>query len=342
MMATFYLSDRWEIVQARCAETGRSEEQAARDVLGLGLDEIGRLAAQRWGLPAGLVNTLRDVAPRPVGEPLGHADWLATVATLSTRCAEALSADDLSSAERLSVLANDYAEMLGLEGLQVLTAVDAAQHSAAEEDSVVVRPAKRSAPVMPPQLQQPSGKPNDAALILARGVADMRDASKSASTGQLITMALETVYQGLGFGRAIAFLRNQEQSRYAARICFGEGVQELLPRLVFDVAYQPDVFHAALANDKIIFVENAQDSNFLTKVPRWWKETLPTARSFMVLPLTVNRQPVGFIYGDWDLSYPPAKIDAAEIEPLNELRTLVMRGVEQRRQTEPSWAGRML
>lgn len=147
-------------------------------------------------------------------------------------------------------------------------------------------------------------------------------------------MALETVYQGLGLARAIVFLRSHEREQYLARMCFGEGVQELMPRLQFDDAYQPDVFHAALANDKMILVENAQAPGFVNKLPRWWKEVLPTARSFLVLPLTVNHQPAGFIYGDWDRSVSIVKIDAAEIPPLNELRSLVIHAVEERRRLD--------
>jgi HD-like signal output (HDOD) protein len=347
MMAIFYLSDRWQLVQARCAETGGSEEEVTHEVLGLSLDDIGRRAGETWSLPAGLINTLRDMPPKPVGEPIDHADWLAAVSTLSSRCASALHADNATGSEELVKLADDYADMLGLDVSQVLTAVDTAERTAAEENLVVVRPAKRvgSGDVEPhrkPVTAPASGKPIDAAMILIRGVADIRDALQTASTSQLMTMALEIVYQGLGFSRAVVFLRDRGKGQYAARMCFGENVQELMPRLVFNDAYQPDVFHAALANDKMIFVENAQDPGFINKVPRWWREALPTVRSFTVLPLTVNRQPVGFIYGDWDISRPAAKIEPAEITPLNELRSLVMKAVEQSRHAEPSWTQRLL
>jgi HD-like signal output (HDOD) protein len=350
MMATFYLPDRWQLVQERCAGLDVSEHDAVREVLGLGLDDIGRQAAEQWGLPAGLISTLQDVPPKPVGEPLDHSDWLAAVSTLSSRCADALCAEDDTSADRVIRLAENYAEMLGLEPAQLVTAVDSAQRTAASEDSVVVRPLRpiESDDAAAHEIRQeraaarnPVGKPPNATHILTQGVADIRGAAQSASTSQLMTMALETVYQGLGFSRAIAFLRDQEQAQYVARMCFGEGVQELLPRLVFGDAYQPDVFHAALANDKMIFVENALDAGFVNKVPRWWRDTLPSARSFMVLPLTINRQPAGFIYGDWDLSVPVARIEQAEVVSLNELRMLVVRAVEDRRLHEPAWARRI-
>jgi HD-like signal output (HDOD) protein len=341
MMVAFYLRDNWLEVQAHCKKNSVDDSQGALEILGLGFDDIGRRAAQQWGLPAGLIETLQDVPPKPVGEPLEHNDWLGAVSTLSTHCANALSNGGGAADAVLSRLAGSYADMLGLDASQILTAVDTAQQTAADEDAVVVRPVRRddskknnSSPMI--------GKPVDAAAILARGVIDMRDVLDSASASQLMSMALETVYQGLGFCRAIAFLRHPEKSRYAAHMCFGKGVQELLSRLVFGDAYQPDVFHAALSNDKMIFVENAQDPAFINKVPRWWKDALPTVRSFMVLPLTINRHPVGFIYGDWDISKPVAKIEPPEIVPLNELRTMVTRALEQRRHSELSWARRIL
>ena len=181
------------------------------------------------------------------------------------------------------------------------------------------------------------GKPADAAQQLVRGVTEMRGAAGSASTAQLLGMAVETVFKGLGFSRTVAFLRNPDRARYVARMMLGDGLQEMAARLAFDDGYQPDVFHAALANDKMIFIENAQDPNFLNKLPRWWKEALPTVQGFMVLPLTVNRRPIGLIYADWDRSLPSARIDYQEVVPLDQLRVLIVRAIEQRRQVDPTW-----
>jgi HD-like signal output (HDOD) protein len=334
MMTAFYLPDRWQQVQDHCAKTGLDEENAAFEVLGIGLIEIGRLVAQEWGLPKRLANTLTDLPPTAASEPLDHGDWLAAISTLSSQCAKTLSEDSDGAAEEIEALAGQYAGMLGLQPSQVLSAVSEAKNVAAEENLAILRPGRHAEAPEPLQPPQPVGKPLNSAVILARGVADMRDAARSASTGQLITMALEAIYQGLGFSHAIAFLRNQEKSHYAARMCFGEGLQELMPRLVFDDAFQPDVFHAALGSDKMVFADHAQDPAFIRKVPRWWREAFPTTRSFMILPLTVNRQPVGLFYGAWDMSLPPAKIEREDVAPLNDLRSLVILAMENRRRIE--------
>lgn len=340
MMVAFYLPESWQQIQKRGVEMRLREEAVAAEVLGLGLDEVARLAAKRWGLPASLSDTLHDVSPESAEAPLEHAEWLAAVATLSSRCAEALHEEGDAATARLSVLAADYAGLLGLEAQQALAAVAAGRQNLLEDNAAVAAPSRSSAERQ--DLQHQGGKPAESVEILTRGVADMRGAAKSASTGQLLTMALEIVYQGLGFSRAVVFLHDRDKGQYNARMCFGDGVQELLSRMAFGDAYQPDVFHAALANDKIVFVENAQAPSFMNKVPQWWKTSLPTVRSFMVVPMVVNRQPIGFIYGDWDLASPAARVEAHEIEQLNELRLLVVHEVEQRRQAEPSWARRML
>ncbi|HZW12965.1 MAG TPA: HDOD domain-containing protein [Noviherbaspirillum sp.] len=335
MMAVFYLSDRWPQMQVRSAELG-DENEAAREIFGLSLDDIGRQVAQQWSLPSGVVNTLRKVPPRPVSEPLDHGDWLAVVSTLSSRCADALSSTDDAASMKVSALAAGYADMLGLPMSELVAAIDAGHRAAAEEELGGVRGAKSGASAR--RAPAPvTGKPADAATILRRGVADMRGGLRSASTGQLMSMALETVYQGLGFRRTVAFVRDRERGQYVAHLGLGDGVHDLLPRLAFSDAYQPDVFHAAMVNDKMVFVENALNPAFANKVPRWWKETFPSVRSFMVLPLTVNRQALGFLYGDWDVSQPGATIEQTEIAPLDALRTLLTRTIAERRQVEPSW-----
>lgn len=331
MMATFYLSDMWSLAQAHDAGSGAGHDRAVRDVFGLGLDELSRAVARQWGLPPTLIESLRDVPPYRTEEPLEHVDWLAAMSTMSVRCAALLCEGDGGHEDLLEIV-NGYADMLGMEPEAMMAAIDLARKSAAE-DAVTLPP-----DAAPAGESVPGAKPADSALILARGVTDLREATAGASTGQLMTMALETVYQGLGLTRAIAFLRDPVRGAYVARMYFGEEMQELMPRLSFDDAYRPDVFHAALAHDKMIFVDNAQDPAFNSKLPRWWRDAVPASvHCFMVLPLTVNRQPAGFLYGDWDGEKAVARLEPSEIAPLNELRTLMAQALERRRHDRTGW-----
>lgn len=344
LMVSFYLPEQWVQVQALLAQKNIPENEAAREILGLGLDEIGRAIGKRWGLPNGLVDSLKDMPPRIAPgishEPLEHTDWLAAVSTMSTRCAGVLCVEGEVVVADLANIAENYADMLGLDAEFVLQAIENAQIIAANElllenEGVSIGDEKK-------QLPLPLGKPADSIQILRRGVGDMGDgATSNTNTGQLMTVALETVYQGLGLSRAIAFLRNHEEGQYIARMSFGDDAEELLPRLRFNDAYQPDVFHAALANDKMIFVADAQAPGFINKLPRWWRDELSTSRSFMILPLMLNFHPVGFIYGDWSASLPTAEIAPNEVVLLDELRALMVTAIERRSHAEPSWARAM-
>ena len=338
MVTVFYLPEHWSQIQEE-VEKGIAEEAAAHEVLGLTLDELGRMMAKRWGFPPSLINSMQNLPPRPMDEPLTHSDWLAAVSTMSTTCADVICVAGPEATHDLSAIASGYTEMLGMDTEQLLGAINTAQETVKEE-AVVSKPertavARKAASATP---LKPSAKEVRKELSqLAKGVADMQGISSSANSAQMATMALETLYKGLGLSRAIAFLRSPDQTRYLPRLCFGEGTQELIPHLAFNSAYQPDVFHAALANDKIIFVEHAQAPNFVSKLPRWWRDNFPTTRSFIVLPLTLKRHSIGFMYGDWDRSLPEFKRETLEIPALETLRTMVAQAIEQRRKVEPNW-----
>jgi HD-like signal output (HDOD) protein len=341
MMVTFYLPEQWETLQ-QAGGAGR-EEDAAPAVLGVTLEEIGRATAEHWGLPKNLVAGMRTIAPATVDvpavhavvpEPLSHADWLAALSTLSAQCAEALWADDEASALRVRALVDGFAPLLGVDTGRVLDAVERARTLAAVELTVapLARPAEKQARIDAAKRQRAAG-----AQLLIDGVADMRDAAGTLGAGQMVALALETMQQGLVFSRAFAFLRQHREHRYVARLGIGADARAMLPALAFDDTYTPDVFHAALTSDRVIFIENAHEPKFMSKLPQWWLTNLADARCFVILPLCSQGQPAGFIYGEWRSDVPPLQLSQAEFALLNDLRGIVVRTME-RRITEPSLA----
>ncbi|MBI3229258.1 MAG: GAF domain-containing protein, partial [Burkholderiales bacterium] len=168
--------------------------------------------------------------------------------------------------------------------------------------------------------------------ILRHGITDMGDVTATATPSQMMAMALETVYQGLGLKRAVAFMHNYKDGKYVGKISFGAGMHAMVPHLVFDESRHPDVFHAALASDKIIFIEHAKEHDFAAKLPHWWLATLQTAQSFIIVPLALAGHPAGFIYGDWMDEVAPFVLTENEYLLLNEVRARVVHSLERRRQ----------
>ncbi len=331
MMMTFYMPERWHELQRAADQEGRNIDDIAPGMLGLTMEEIGHAAALHWGLPGTLVNGMRKVAPPAPGAEVSTADWIAGLSTMSALCAESLWHDDPDGTAVVQQLTVAYSAMLGVEPDNLMHAIEQAKVVAAADLTIapLSRPAERRAKALAKTRQRAAGN-----KILLSGLADMRDMLETANPGQMVQIALETVYKGLDFSRAVAFVRNRKENQYTAKISFGEGSRELLPALSFDDAYEPNVFHAALNSDRVIFIENARDAKFAAKLPLWWKSSLSEARSFVILPLSANGQPAGFLYGDWDDSFPPIQLSQTEFSLLNDMRALVVKAVERRHKQE--------
>ena len=329
MLVTFYLPEHWTRL-CEVAQAG-GEEAAAPAVLGLPLVEIGRAAAQRWGMPRNLLSAMRVIDPDREGAEVSHERWLASVATMASQCAGPLWADEPAANEVVRTLAGRFSRLVGVDADGIMAAVAKAR-TAASNDLVL-------APLARPQDKR-SKADEEARCRLERinamqsGVSDMRDVLATASPGQMMTMALETVYKALAFRRAVAFLRNRREKAYSARMGFGDGVRELLPAMSFPDTYEPDVFHAALDSDRVILIDNAHDPKFAARLPIWWKDTLAAAPAFIILPVCVHGEPAGFLYGEWDRKEAPASLGQEDFGLLNDIRALVSRSVERRQQMD--------
>jgi HD-like signal output (HDOD) protein len=332
MMVTFYLPEHWVLLQQQAGAQGRiPEDAAAREHLGLSLEQIGRATAEHWGLPRNLIAGMRRVEPGERTEGFGHDDWLAALGTMSSQCAESLWHGDEAGALEVQRLAADFSAMLGVDAEHIVGAVEKAKVEAAADLSIAPLanpPEKRARNAAATRMRESGNK------ILTSGVADMCDAVGSATPGQMMSMAIETAYHGLSFTRAFGFLRSRREGGYSAKIGLGDGAKALLPKLRFDDSYEPNVFFAALGSDRVIFIENARDPKFASKLPGWWKGTLGEGHCFVIIPLCTHGEPVGFIYGDWDDRFPSVYLSQTEFSLLNELRALVVTAVERRQQVE--------
>lgn len=327
MMLAFYMNDYWSRLQAQAG--AGNEAAAAPAMLGLTLEQVGQAAAERWGLPSHLVQAMRTLEPPEPGAEVSRADWMAGLCTLSSRCAESLWHDDAAGAARVGELVGRYAGMLGVEADGLAAAVGKARAIAAADLSIapLSQPAERREAAQTTDLLRAAGN-----RTLVSGLADMRGALDTASPGQMVSMALETIYKSFHCARAVAFARNHKERRYGARMTLGDGVRAALPLMEFGEADEANVFHAAMNSGRVIFIEHAREPKFAAMLPQWWKNTLPGARSFVILPLSANGLPTGFIYGDWDDKSPAAHLNQTEFNLLNDMRALLIKSIELRQQ----------
>lgn len=168
-----------------------------------------------------------------------------------------------------------------------------------------------------------SCKPSDSGARLAAGVAEMRDLAGSLNPQQVVAMAIEVMLHSLGFERALFMLRKPAARMFETRIALGKTAKPLLGVLSFEEAFSPNVFHLALANNTPIFVADSFDAAIARRLPAWFREHLGNTKSFLLMPVLVNRQAVGLAYADWGANAQGDAITADDMASLGLLRAQI-------------------
>lgn len=313
LLVVCYLEAEWDAIR-RQVEDGKLDEAAACNaVLGVSFDEVGLEAASRWRLPERIRAGMGTYEP-DAGEPQ-HVQWLRAVTNFSTEVADVLSAPDprAQAAEaRLAELAHRYSNTLARDPETLVSMSTAlAREEAGEGVMREIVELRANADAIARASITPAAR-------IAAGLEDLRALPSENPLAPVLALASETVLAGLGFSRTIVFVR-QAPGRFKSRLGFGRDVDRLLPKLSFDEAFEPDVFHLAIANSVGIFIENAHDPKMVARLPGWFRDAFSDARSFVLLPVTAHQSTVALLYGDWSHAQEPRKISQVEMGALNEL-----------------------
>jgi HD-like signal output (HDOD) protein len=145
-----------------------------------------------------------------------------------------------------------------------------------------------------------SGKPVNARDLLLAGVQDVTEmmASGRCKANDLIMLVLETLFRSLGFRFATVCLKDIKTNQFRARIALGENNVARQGGFVFPATPTRDLFHLAMENNADLLISDASDAKIRDLIPVWHRKLLPDARSFIVLPLVVQKKPFGLFYAD--------------------------------------------
>lgn len=269
-----------------------SADDAALEVLGVTLWEIGQDLAQRWGLPGRLRDALQPFDAEAVEEPLSHSGWLRAMSAFSGELARAMSHGE---PEQVAETAQRYTPLLALD----VEATQETLHKLSEEaqtkggwegiaDVYCERPEERA-----------SGKPPDAESRLSAGVAEIARSARECRIPVLLHMGLEVMQNGLGCARVVAFTLDRSTGRYAAQAGFGKARSGALAALSFEGGFAPDVFHLTLSSRTPVHIADSADAKIRSRIPAWHRDALGDAHSMLLLPLVVRGKAVALLYADW-------------------------------------------
>jgi HD-like signal output (HDOD) protein len=311
--------------------------QASMEVLGCSFDLLAEAVLREWNIPETIVTALTPPPPGVLKPPKGRQEWLQQVAAFGSAAARLIpeqgkSGQDAATRAVLTrfgaALGLDHAKMgklfadVAQETQALASNVDLALHD--EQPETQVEEAAGSAPAtnaadtgtgLPSELlldiledAQPlqvierhaSGKPMNARDLLLAGVQDVTQmmASGRCKVNDLMLLVLETLYSSLGFRFATVCLKDLQTQRFRARIAIGEQSAERQGGFAFPVATGRDLFQLALENDADVMISDATEPKIRNLLPAWHRALLPDARSFIVLPLVVQKKQIGFFYAD--------------------------------------------
>ena len=321
---------------AQITENGNlTPAQASMQVLGCSFDMLAESVLQEWQIPDTIINALAPLSQGILKPAKARPEWLQQVAAFSTAAAAliprmtepgmdaasralltrfggALGLDPAKLAELLATVAQETRALT--ENTDLLFG-ELAEESPAEEAAgeIGTSPEMNDIDALPTELllvtgmidadddaRHPSGKPLHARDLLMAGVQDVTEmmASGRCKVNDLIMLALETLHRGMGFRFATVCLRDVKTNQFRARIALGDNSTALQSGFVFAAGGKRDLFTLAMENNADLVISDAENPKIASLIPDWHKTLLPQARSFIVLPLIVQKIPFGFFYAD--------------------------------------------
>ncbi|WP_052382576.1 serine/threonine protein kinase [Comamonas granuli] len=347
MLCTFYFPEEAAQIRAALA-AGATEESAALQALGLGLEDLGAGVARIWGLPESLqacIRTPQGTPPlRPPHQGVEHLRWVARAA--NEVAAGLLLPDARAVAARLELLATQYARTLALTPQAIAEATLRARRqlaAMAQALDLQVAPGSAAARLLqlpapaqpqdmlvacelstdaaPPAPGQEPGMPRLAqtAEILASGIQDITNAmvDDGFKLNDVLRMILETMLRALGARRIVFCLRDARTDVVTGRFGLGEDSEAAVRALAVPLKASGDLFSAVCLKGADTLIRDATGPQMQERLPAWYRQRLD-APTFLLLPLQIKGRPFALIYADH------AQADAIVVDDkaLGLLRTL--------------------
>ncbi|OIR02247.1 serine/threonine-protein kinase PknB [mine drainage metagenome] len=364
MLVTYYFFEESQEI-ARFIEQGLTEDQAAIKVLGLTCNEIGTGVAGSWSFPKRLLDGMEKLPQsEPVKKPRTEAEHMrATVNMANELCMIAATTATQEKSLALNRLRLRYQDALDISERKLNEALESGLKELSRRAMTLEINTARSPLVK--KVHQWSGLPveqqtvanresaegmsgvhgiesvldtgskdmasvrPDPETVMGAGIQDVTNSLvEDFKLNDVLLMVLETIYRGLGFKRAIICIRDNKLNAMVARMGLGEGVDDVIPRFRFDLAFESDVFHLAIEKGVDIVIEDLRADSIANKIPGWYRELLD-AQSFILLPVVINKKTIGLFYADMQHAN-SLKLSERQLSLLRTLRNQAVLAIKQK------------
>jgi HD-like signal output (HDOD) protein len=280
MLARKYLPTE-SVAMAQKVASGVAEAQAATELLGLTLEELGAEVAQHWKLPKNIVSII---------DGTGDADLVA-IARFAKSASTLIHAGKLEAVDLLVAAL----EVKGIDKAGVSSLIR--QRSAQIASSQTVLPVVSSEVVL-----------NDLFSALAT--------DKKQTVEALAAAMFPTFATTLQTAHCLLFMLTKSGD-FAVRYGYGKGIDELRSKLRIGKDYQPTAFHAAIKNNVDVSIADVSRLK-VSALPDGYAALLPNVNKFVILPIA-NSGVSGLLYCDWDSATMLSANELAAVKKLRSL-----------------------
>ena len=329
-------------IAALAESTPMSPALASTRVLGCSFDALAESVLRGWNIPESIVHSLSPLPGGALKAAKTRVEWMQQVAAFSASLAAIMSRpSDPASAEQsrallvrfgaaLNLNAETLAELVAGVANEAVALTSSSDIAFAEDEEPEAAPQQAGAtpeaasappapapdpladflmadPAQPSSSERyPSGKPMHARDLLMTGAQGMSEmiAAGAGNLNDLMLLALETLYTGMGFRYATICLRDVQTGLYKSRLALGAATPRLQRGFAFAAAGNKDLFFLALTNNADLLISDASTMKIASLLPVWHRTMLPEARSFIILPLVVKGSPIGYFYADRAVTAP--------------------------------------
>lgn len=321
--------------------------RAGDPALGVSAEHLAIAMARAWRLPERIAASMRELHAEELARGAAGLDKLRLVAELAAALARAPEPAGARTLEQ--PLVKRLAALLGLAPAALGELVAAACEEFCQEAEALFGevPGRAAAARLRERLDLARGalEAGDGTLIRATALLHRRRAAAapaslaagvekvtSALTGEfnmneVLSSALEAIHRGAGFERVLFCTRDPRSGVFSGRFGLGPGVSGVAKAFAAAPAAGQDIFHIALEKNLDLLVEDLGAEAVRDYIPSWYREAVQPA-CFLLLPLAVQRRPIGLIYADAGPTLAPA-LDHDSLCLLRSLRNhmiLCMRG----------------
>ncbi|MCH9638394.1 MAG: HDOD domain-containing protein [Betaproteobacteria bacterium] len=355
LLLAAYDQDQYQVMMTLIKEDSLTPAQASMQVLNFSLERFSETILEQWDIPSSIIQAIKT-KPGRLRVPKSHQEWMQQAAELSEKVVPLIfPIDESADADLEEELLSRFGQAFEMDRPKLRSLITKAANETralganaqltSDDDKEISVDAKNlgaeavaevdilgdlvfesEKPDAPEIIQcHPSGKPFNADALLLAGVQDVTEvmAVGEYKLNDLIMLVLETLHNCLGFRFITLCLRDSSKNQFRARSSLGKNNMHYQKDFVFSAVLSDDLFCLSMERNVDLLISDTTVKKVRKLRPQWHIDLLPDANSFIVLPLVINKSPVGLVYADREHKAPEG-ITSEEMRLIKTLKGQVL------------------